>query len=598
MARRGARPALRLIWLLLSFVLAFGLVVGRLVHLQVVKAEPLELLGSKQRTDRIELPARRGGIYDRDGTPLAVSAEARALYANPRFIANPDLVAANIAPILDVDEEELAERLGRDSGFVYIARRVPVHLARKVLALELPGVGALKETRRAYPSDALAGQVLGFVNIDNEGLSGIESTFDELLSGEPGEQIVERDPQGRPIPQGQNQVRAPVRGRDVRLTIDRDIQFAAEQALAAGVRNTNARGGQAIVMDPRTGEVLAMANHPPLNPNDFGNAEPDARRNRVVTDVYEPGSVNKVVTAAAAIEAGLIDPGDVLVVPYRYRVAEKLFSDYAPHPTQRLTYAEALARSSNVGTIKVAERLGRKRLYQALRSFGFGERTGIGFPGESPGILSQPSKWYGTDMGTIPIGQGIAVTPLQVASVYATIANDGVRVPPTLVKEVNGRAPKDGRKPRRVISPYTAAQVRSMLVGVVEGGTGVRAQVPGYLVGGKTGTARIPSTTRRGYTTDIVTTFAGMAPADEPRLVVVVSLDNPRPRFSALTAAPVFKQILQFSLAHLGVRPTVPIDDRGSLLLRRAKALPQPSRAAAVATSPVARTGGEQDRRP
>lgn len=575
MGRRGTRPALRLGALLASFTVLFVVVTARLVQIQVVQAEPLELLGAKQRIRKIELPARRGAIFDRTMAPLAVSTEARAIYANPRLVEDPDGVAALLSPLLDVDAEVLAARLRRDVSFVYLARAVDPGVAEQVSALGIPAVAHVEESRRSYPAGPLAGQLLGFVGVDGAGLSGLESKFDALLRGKAGLQVVEQDPAGRPIPQGRSRLVDPVPGRGVALTVDRDVQYFAETSLARGAAATKARSGTAIVLDVRTGDVLAMANWPALDPNRFEDVEPYQRRNRAVTDSYEPGSVNKVITAAGAIEERLVKPSTKLTVPDHLRVANKTFRDYEPHRTEKLTYAEALSRSSNVGTIKVALKLGRERLYKYLERFGLGEQTGIEFPGESPGILMQPADWWSTSIGTIPIGQGIAVTPLQIASVYATVANDGVRVQPRLVRGIVGEdgtlVESERPKRRRVVRSYTAAQLRAMLIGVVEDGTGARAQIPGYLVGGKTGTARVPRTDRRGYSRDIVTTFVGMAPADDPRLVVLVSLDNPRPRVSALTAAPVFREIMQFSLGALGVRPTVEVPDAARLDQKKAR---------------------------
>lgn len=588
---RGHRPALRLVSILGSFTLILLAIASRLVYLQVVQAAPLEDLGESQRIDEIALPAKRGAIYDRDLEPLAVSTDARAVFANPRslratlaeremaFDPFVDDMASKIAPILGLGEGYVRDQLASDRGFVYLARRVAPQTAERVLDLRLPHIGTEKETRRTYPADDLAGQILGFVNVDNLGLSGMESAYNKLLSGTPGTQIIERDPQGRPIPQGRSQVIEPIPGRGVALTIDRTIQYIAEEALGRGAKAVGADAGTAIVLDARTAEVLAMANWPPLNPNEFGDATSDQRRNRAVTDVYEPGSVNKVITAAAAIEAGIATPATPLVVPDSIEIAGETFSDFAPHPTQELTYAEGLALSSNVATIKVALRLGEERLYRALESFGLGEITGIGFPGESPGILSDVRDWWTSSIGTIPIGQGIAATPLQVASVYQAIANDGVRITPTLVRGIvepdGSLTPRDEPARAQVVSPFTAAQVRGMLVGVVEHGTGARAQIPGYLVGGKTGTARVPREDRPGYSRRIVTTFVGVAPADDPELVVLVQLDDPKIRFAALTAAPVFREIMQFALASRGVRPTVALADRADLEDRIA---PRPAR--------------------
>ncbi|TMK54451.1 MAG: penicillin-binding protein 2, partial [Actinobacteria bacterium] len=318
--RRGTRPALRLVVLLFIFTLLFASVAIRLVMLQIVRAAPLDSLGLQQRISTIELPAQRGAIFDRNMVPLAVSSDARAVYADAQRITDPADAAAKISPFLGIDVKTLTAKLSQHVGFVYLARKVPVDVAEKVLALRIPYVGALDETARTYPSNDLAGQVLGFVNVDNVGLSGLESMYNKILSGTSGKQVIEHDPQGRAIPQGRNSIVDPVNGKGIQTTIDRDIQFYAEQALARGARSTGAQNGTAVVLDAKTGDVLAMANWPALNPNNFGTATPAAMRNRTVTDAYEPGSVNKVITASAAIEAGIESPGDMMTVPYHLHV--------------------------------------------------------------------------------------------------------------------------------------------------------------------------------------------------------------------------------------------------------------------------------------
>ncbi|MCA1830832.1 MAG: penicillin-binding protein 2, partial [Actinobacteria bacterium] len=347
-------------------------------------------------------------------------------------------------------------------------------------------------------------------------------------------------------------------------TIDQDVQYVAESALAKGAAATGARDGSALVLDPHTGDVMAMANWPPLDPARYTEATPDEQRNRVVTDVYEPGSVCKVITASAAIELGVASPDTKLHLSTRLPIGNATFTDSVAHPL-KLTYAQALSYSSNIGTITIAQRVGAQHLSDFVSRFGLGSTTGIGFPGESPGIVTPLAQWTPVSMATIAIGQGIAASALQVASVYGTIANDGVRVRPRLVKAYvlpDGTVrPIDPEPAVRVVRPYTAAMVRGMLADVVEHGTGVRAQIPGYLVGGKTGTARVPLKGARGYSTDIITTFAGMAPLDAPRYVVVVSLNNPRPRTAAQTAAPIFRVIMEYLLSHEGVAPTVDVHD-------------------------------------
>ena len=559
MARRGARPALRLFALLGVMTLALVGVGGRLVHLQVLKAESFETLGARQRVRNVVLPAKRGSILDRNGVPLAMSIDARAIYANPKLVSDAAGAAAAIGPLLGIEPRLLQERMTRDAPFVYLARKVDLGAAERVMALELPGIGSLDEIKRVYPAGALGAQVVGFVGTDNNGLAGLEAGWEKLLAGVDGEEIMEQDPHGRPIPNGTSRVRLPERGQDVILTIDRDIQFAAEQALDRALATTGARSGTAIVLEPRTGDVLAMANWPKLDPTTLTGAPAELLRNRAVQDAYEPGSVNKVITAAAALEARLTHPGEMLRIPDRFRIADKTFRDFQSHSPWKITYAEALARSSNVGTIQIAMRLGKERLDKMLRSFGLGIRTGVGFPGESAGILANVDDWYSTSIGTIPIGQGIAVTPLQVVQVYATIANDGVLIPPRLVRATIDRDGNAVERPaaerRRVISGYTAAQLRAMLLGVVQEGTGRNARIPGYLVAGKTGTARKPLENARGYSRDVVTTFVGMVPAEAPRFIVAVVLDAPSTHTSAQTAAPVFGEIARFCIARLKIPP-------------------------------------------
>lgn len=565
MARtRRSRPAVRLVALLSTFGFLLVALSARLVQLQVVQAAPLELLGANQRIRTIELPALRGSILDRNGVELARSARAFAIYANPRHVPDPETAAATLAPILGVTPASLAVKLRRDASFVYLDRAVTPAVAATLTALKLPYIGMHATTARVYPDGRVAGQVLGFVGIDQDGLSGLEAQFDELLRGKPGREVIEQDPNGRPIPQGQNSLRRPTKGEGLALTLDEAIQYQAEEALARGVAATHARDGVALVMDARTGEVLAMANVPRFDPNNFGVSKVETQRNRIVTDAYEPGSVNKVMTAAAAIEAGIMTPESVIKVPSKIHVADKWFRDAEAHGLERMTYADAIARSSNIATIEVALKLGARKMYETVRRFGLGARTDVGFIGEGQGILPPLARWSGTSIATIPIGQGIAATPLQIAQVYQTIANDGIRVQPSIVRGTvrgDGTFVRAARPKRtRVVSTYTAAQVRAMLIGVVEHGTGERAAIPGYLVAGKTGTARVPRVGSIGYSNQIITTFTGMAPADDPRLVVLVALNDPTPAWAALTAAPVFREIMQFSLSHLGVPPTVTLN--------------------------------------
>jgi len=563
--RRG-RPVRRIGIVLLGTFMALGGLGMRLVQIQVVNAPKYEEFGLDKRVARATIPAMRGAILDRDLDAIAVSAEGRTLFADPGLIEDPLAVARALAPALDMKPKELLDPLDGPGRFAYLARDASPLLAATVDALDLgPGIASTPTIRRVHPNGKLAAQVIGFTGIDDQGLSGLESSYDDLLSGEDGLREVERDRLGRPIPGARLVAQDPRPGASLVLTIDADLQWVVEQALVRALKATGAKGGTAIVMDPRTGDILAMANAPLFSPTAFDRASEERRRNRAVTDAYEPGSVNKVITAAAVIDAGLSWPGERLKLPSTIRIGRYAFRDLHPFPGGKATYAEAMSESSNLATITMARRLGPARLERALRRFGLGSSSDIGFPGESAGILPSHEDWPASSMASIPIGQAIAVTPLQVAGAYGTIANDGVRVKPRLIKAVVASDGTIRERPIaraiRVVSPAAAAAVRQMLVGVVEDGTGVMAQIDGYLVAGKTGTARKPLVGRRGYSTEIITTFAGFAPADDPRFVVTVALDNPTPRYAATTATPVFTEIMTFALAQARVAASVPRND-------------------------------------
>jgi cell division protein FtsI (penicillin-binding protein 3) len=555
----GRPPAGRLVALFVVLALGLGAVAVRLVLLRVQDADQLRALARDQRIREITLLAERGTIYDRDLDELAISLPAKAVYANPALVESPDRIAARLAPILEVSRRSLRDQLASGEPFVYLARRVEVATAERIRRMELPGIGFLDEAKRYYPGGNLAAQVLGYVGVDDVGLAGVELQHDDLLSGRPGRLVIEQDPTGRSIPQGERRSVDPVPGRDVVLTIDRDLQFQAQEALEGAVRANGARGGTVIVMRPQTGDVLAMATAPAFDANEFDATPVERTKNRSVTDVYEPGSVNKVITISAALEEKLVGLRRTFSIPDTWRVADKVFHDSHPHPPMAMTVTDIVAQSSNVGTIQIAQRLGAKRLDRYLRAYGFGQATGVGFPGEADGILEDVEEWWGTSMGTIPIGQGIAVTPLQMASVYATIANGGVRVPPRLVRGTlgsNGLVPAPGPRPRRVVSERTARLVTGMLAQAVRSGTGQEAQVPGYWVAGKTGTARKPLEDERGYSDQYVASFIGFVPARDPQLVVAAIIDEPTTVYGGVAAAPLFREVVRFALAHLRIAPS------------------------------------------
>lgn len=549
----------RLVALLAAFILGLTGILARLVLLQVRDASAYQALAQDQRIRRVSLPATRGTIFDRTGQELAMSVPARAVVADPELIRNPRATARSVAGVLDLPVDDVHDQLTGGGRFVYIARGVEPEVARELAARQLPGIGFLDESRRRYPAQDLASHVIGFVGLDGYGLAGLELQYEQHLAGRAGHAVVESGPQGVLIPQGTNHDVPPIPGDDLVLTLDEDIQFRAQQALAAAVQSNHAKGGTVIVMAPDTGEILAMADYPWFDPNRFTQADPDHIRNRSVTDVYEPGSVNKVVTAAAALEEGILKVNERLTIADSYRLYTKTFKDSHPHPPRQMTLADIIAYSSNIGAIEVAERLGPDRLYRYLRRFGLTERTGVGFPAESPGILPSPDEWSGTSMGTIPIGQGIAVTPLQMASVYATIANDGVWVQPRLVRGTMDRdgafVPAAPPRTRRVVSPWAARLVTRMLAYAVDVGTGQEAQIPGFWVAGKTGTARKPRVGAPGYSDDYVASFIGFVPSTRPGIVIAAVLDEPETVFGGVAAAPLFREVARFALARLRIAP-------------------------------------------
>lgn len=557
MAKARVRSTLRLLTLMCVMLAGSGVVAGRLFWLQVMDSNRMSALAAEQRMRTLTLPAHRGSILAADGSELAISMETQTVYASPREIIDPMAAAQALAPILAIDTGNLQAKLSKDSGFVYLARRQEPEIAQQVKELGITGVGLLPEPKRFYPSGPLAAQVLGFVGDENRGLAGLESAYDDVLTGRPGKAVTERDPAGRIIPVGESSVQAAVEGSDLMLTIDKQIQFEAEAALARAVQAWQASGGTVIVMNPKNGNILAMANNPVFNPNDLKSSDGAARRNRAVVDVLEPGSVSKMLTAAAALETKVTTPTEVMLVDDQLRIGAKVFKDSHAHPVESMSFSQIIQSSSNVGTIMVAERLGKQPLYDYLGRFGYGRKTGLGFPGESAGILPKTDKWWQTSLGTIAIGQGVAVTPLQMARAYATLANDGVEVQPNLVQAtVDASGKKHYAKPAqgaRVIERETAQTLTEMLVGVTGGpdGTGRAAAIPGYRVAGKTGTAQKPRVGAAGYS-GYMSSFVGFAPADDPKLVVAVVLDDPQPFLAGETAAVTFREVMQFSLRRLG----------------------------------------------
>ena len=528
---------------------------GKAAWLGVVKAGTLKRAASTQQEADIVVPARRGGIADRNGTELAVSQPAVTVAATPYLVKDAPAAAARIAGALKVPEDEVLRQLARrDTGFVYLARKVPESRARRLEKLEIEGLEFIPEYRRVYPREWMASQVLGVTGTEGHGLAGLEFSLDKPLAGREGHRRLVKDALGDPIELQETQRGVP--GEDVRLTLDAAVQGRTEEVLAEIGRQWRPHGASAIVMDPRDGSILALANWPQVNANDLGDAPEYARQNRAIGSTYEPGSTFKAFTVAGALEDGKVTPDTQFNLPPRITVADREIGESHARGWTTLTTAGILGQSSNVGAIMIGQRLGAEAFDRWVRRFGFGKPTSVDLPGEERGIVLDLESYSGSSMGNLPIGQGIAVTSMQMAAAYAAIANGGVLRPPHIVAAVGGRA---ARTPpgRRVIGAATAASIRRMLEGVLgPGGTASGAAIDGYVLGGKTGTAEKPDEFGGYSKTKFVSSFVGFAPAEHPRLLVAVMVDEPQGDiYGGTVAAPAFREITSFALNYLRIPP-------------------------------------------
>lgn len=547
--------------LVVLFALAFATMFGRAFWLQAVDAAHLATLARTQHQETQTVPAGRGTIFDRTGVQLAIGEQMTTIYANPRDVTNPRGIALAAHTMLGVDANTLYPELrNKKSEFVYVERFADPAKAALFLKRGFLGVYSYPEQKRIYPQNGVAAQVLGYAGVDNVGLGGLELEYNSKLEGHTGKQTIVRDPTGRAIDVISS---TPVReGANLFTTLDHTIQAQAEKILNQTVAKWGAKDASAIVLDPSTGEVLAMAQTPDYNANQTPSVPASDTRNRAVTDTYEPGSTFKLVTVTAALSDGLVTPRTRFTLPYQFKYGpcyQCTVHDAEYRPTVSYSVAQILAYSSNVGAVTIARKLGATRLAQWVNKFGFGSATGIDFPGESPGFVLPLSQWSETTIGNEPIGQGISVTPVQMASVYAAVANNGVWIQPHLVDRVGGRAPEQWRH-RRLMSVAVDHEIKAMLTGVVSdlGATGTEAAIPGYTVAGKTGTAQVAD--GHGYsTTDYTASFVGMVPASHPRLVILVKVDDPHGSiFGGSVAAPAFEAIGNFDLQYLGVPPDDP----------------------------------------
>ncbi|MEU7450981.1 penicillin-binding transpeptidase domain-containing protein [Streptosporangium roseum] len=563
---RLGNPGRRINVGLIAMTFVLSVFAGRLVQLQGLDSKVYAAEAAEQRVRGEKLTARRGSITDVNGHELALTLEAREIFVDPSEVApaDRDRVATVLAAELNQPKEQIAAKLGNTtSRYQQVAAAVEPSVAQRIMTQKpkLKGVGSKHRYRRDYPGGDLAGTLLGFVGDDGTGLSGLENTYNGLLAGRDGEQFIETGREGQRIPMTRSTLKTPVEGRDVRLTIERDIQWAAQKAITDQVKATGARTGSAIVIDVPTGQVVAMANAPELDLKNWEKTAPEDWVNRSVTDVFEPGSTNKVITAAAALESGAVRPETVFKVPDNIRCADRVLRDSHPHPVERLTFSGVVATSSNVGTILASQRVGDEKLHAMLERFGFGAKPGTGLLGEEAGLLPEWKKWSGSQRCTIAYGQGVSVTALQTASVYQTIANGGVRVTPQIVAgttaENRAFVPSPPGKQTRVISERTAREVSGMLEAAVsDEGTGNLAAIDGYRVAGKTGTAMRYDPKCQGYC-GYTSTFVGFAPADKPRLVVLAVIQDPhKGYYGGEIAAPVFKKVMTFALKSKKIPPT------------------------------------------
>jgi cell division protein FtsI/penicillin-binding protein 2 len=555
-SQRAANRRIRLVGVVLTLALAGTLI--KAAWVQVGQAGSLARRANAQQTGTITIPASRGSIFDRSGVELATNSEAITVFADPKYVRAPAAEVIRAARVLDLNEtgqEQLLAALSdRSKRFVYVARQAPVELANRLKRLKLAGFGFYPEPKRTYPQNTLAPQVIGFADTDNRGIAGLEKTYEKALSGRDGYQTVIRDPAGRVIDVLSNRDEEP--GADLTLALDNVIQLGVQRVLRQTLVDQRASSASAVVLDARSGAVLAMATVPTYNANNVSKVSAQYQRNRAVTDNYEPGSTFKLVTVAGALSDRDVTPQTKFILPYSIDVADKTIHDAHPRGTEQRTVAEILTLSSNVGVVRISQMLGEERLARWIRAFGFGKQTGIDFPGESSGDVRPLDEWYGSAVGTIPIGQGIAITSLQLAAAYAAIANDGVWVQPHLVERIGTEAAAAPKR-RRVVSSQVAAQLMTMLRNVVDEGTGTLAEVPNYTVAGKTGTAAKPDPTTGGYSSyRYVASFVGIVPASKPRLVILVTVDEPHGSiWGGVAAAPAFKQIALDCLRYLEIAP-------------------------------------------
>src|SRR3954464_8046621 len=549
-------------WGLVFLITLLVLVVAKLAVLQGVDGAAYANAAEQDRLRTYPIAALRGSVLDRHGNPLAYTVAASRVVADPTVVTRPARTARALSPLLDVPEADLTAKLSKHNRYVVLAAKVSPETTDAIDALELPGISFEDDPVRLYPAGAVGGQVVGFVGRDGSGLAGIERKFQDQLAGTDGHRRVEVGSGGNPIPSGIDESTPATDGDTVKLTLDEDLQYVTDQRLGAACQDGATTRGSAVVLDVHTGHVVAMGSCPGYDPGNYSKTDPDLLGNPVVSDVFEPGSVMKAVTLSAALEEGKAKPDTVLTVNGHIQAGDKVVTDAHDHEPMDWTVTGILAKSSNVGTIMLARKVGDEKLEHYLRAFGLGDTTGVELPGESSGILQKSSDWTASRAANVPIGQGVSVTTLQMASIYQTIANGGVRIAPRIVDSVTSAGGRvvDAPQPKetRVVSEDTAKKMAYMLEAVVgPGGTAPLGQIEGFRVAGKTGTAQRPNPACNCYEGGgYVTTFVGFAPADDPKYVVAVDLERPSSDAEGgQVAAPVFASIMRYALTAGGVVP-------------------------------------------
>jgi len=543
---------------LIVFCFLFAALIIRLIYIQILSSKPLSELAEKQHKFFVRLPAQRGNIYDRRGRVMAIYMDTPSVYAIPRLISDKKNTAFILAKKLGIDQGRLARKLNKNNYFAWVKRKVEQETADKIEKLDIRGVRLMNEPKRFYPGGKLACHVLGMTGVDNEGLEGVELYCDKDLKGEPGWRLSSRDAKMREVISFQKDFAPAREGKSVVLTIDEVIQHIIEKEVEHLAKKYRPAAISIVALNPRTGEILGMANYPWFDPNDISEVGMSELKNRAITDFFEPGSVFKVVTASAALEEGVVDfDSEFYCEKGAYKIGKRTLHDYRPYGT--LKFRQIIEKSSNIGTAKVAAKLGREKLAEYIKRFNFNKTTGIDLPGEAAGLVRNLSEWSYVDMTTIPMGQGVAVTALQLAACIGAIANDGVLMRPYVVKKIldaEGVAVKENGPGtlRRVISKETARKVKELLAGAVEKGTGIPAGLEHFTACGKTGTAEKVNPEGGYYKNKYISSFMGFAPSDGSGAALVVCVDEPiGEHFGSRVAAPAFKRIMEKILPYLGI---------------------------------------------